>query len=194
MKQDDKFWSQLYQEDKTRWDIGYPAPPLKEYFDQLIDKSLKILIPGAGNAYEAEYLFKLGFKNVYVLDWAAEPLENLKKRFSDFPEKNLFCEDFFTHTGTYDLIIEYVFFCAIDPSLRSDYAKKVFELLKPKGKFVGILFNDPLKGEDGPPFGGTQEEYLNYFSPRFNIKVYENAYNSIKPRAGREIFCIFVKK
>jgi SAM-dependent methyltransferase len=146
MKQDDKFWSQLYKEDRTRWDIGYAAPPLKEYFNQIKDKDMKILIPGAGNAYEAEYLYKLGFKNVYVLDWAAEPLENLKKRFSDFPEENLLCEDFFSYTGKYDLIIEYVFFCAIDPSQRSDYAKKVFELLKPNGKLVGILFNDPLKG------------------------------------------------
>lgn len=194
MKPDDKYWRQLYIEGRTRWDLGDATPPLKEYFDQLKDKYVKILIPGAGNAYEAEYLYKSGFKNVFVLDWAEEPLENLKKRFSDFPVKNLLCEDFFSHKGKYDLIIEYVFFCAIHPSLRNAYAKKVFELLKPNGKFVGILFNDPLAGEDGPPYGGTREEYIGYFSPYFNIMIYENAYNSIKPREGRELFCNFGKK
>ncbi len=194
MKPDNKYWSQLYSEDRTKWDLGYPAPPLKEYFDQLTDKSISILIPGAGNAYEAEHLYKAGFNNVFVLDWAKEPLENLKKRFSDFPEKNLLCEDFFSHKGKYDLIVEYVFFCAIDPSHRKQYAEKVFDLLKPKGRFAGILFDDTLAGDDGPPYGGTKEEYIEYFKNLFDIKIYETAHNSIKPRAGRELFCLFERK
>lgn len=194
MKNDDKFWSGLYNENRTKWDIGYPAPPLKEYFDQTTDKTLKILIPGAGNAYEAEYLHKNGFKNVFVLDWSIEPLNNLQNRFRDFPKENLLCEDFFLHKGKYDLVTEYVFFCAIDPSLRQDYAVKVNELLNPGGKLVGILFDDPILNEEGPPFGGSKEEYIEYFQPYFNIRVYETAYNSIKPRAGRELFCIFEKK
>ena len=194
MKTDDKFWSELYRENRTRWDIGYPAPPLKEYFDQITDKELKILIPGAGNAYEAEYLYKNGFKNVFVLDWAREPINNLQNRYNDFPKENLLCEDFFLHKNKYDLIIEYVFFCAIDPSLRQEYAIKISELLNAGGKLVGILFDDPILNEEGPPFGGSKEEYIKYFEPYFNIIVYETAYNSIKPREGRELFCIFEKK
>ena len=194
MKTDDKYWSAFYTENRTRWDIGYPAPPLQEYFDQVTNKNLKILIPGAGNAYEAEYLYKNGFKNVFVLDWAMEPLNNLRNRFKDFPSDNLLCEDFFLHKGKYDLIIEYVFFCAIDPALRHDYAVKVSKLLKTGGKLVGILFDDLILNEEGPPFGGSKEEYIKYFEPYFNISVYETAYNSIVPRAGRELFCIFAKK
>jgi SAM-dependent methyltransferase len=194
MKTDDKFWSELYKENRTRWDIGYPAPPLKEYFDQIKDKNLRILIPGAGNAYEAEYLYKNGFKNVIVLDWAIEPLNNLLNRYNDFPRENLICGDFFKHKDKYDLIVEYVFFCAIDPSLRQEYAVKVNKLLSPGGKMVGILFDDPLPDAEGPPFGGSKEEYIKYFEPYFNIRVYETAYNSIKPREGRELFCIFEKK
>lgn len=194
MKTDNKFWSELYRENRTRWDIGYPAPPLKEYFDQVKDKNLMILIPGAGNAYEAEYLYKNGFKNVFVLDWAMEPINNLENRFNDFPKENLFCEDFFLHKNKYDLIIEYVFFCAIDLSLRQEYALKVSELLNAGGKLVGILFDDPILNEEGPPFGGSKEEYIKYFEPYFNVRVYGTAYNSIKPREGRELFCIFEKK
>ena len=51
------YWTNRYSKAKTGWDIGYPSTPLKTYFDQLENKDLRILIPGAGNAYEAEYLF-----------------------------------------------------------------------------------------------------------------------------------------
>jgi len=62
------------------WDIGYPSTPIKEYADQLTDKSIQILIPGAGNAYEAEYLWKQGFSNVHILDISEIPLKEFKKR------------------------------------------------------------------------------------------------------------------
>ena len=68
MQTQEQYWSSRYAEERTGWDIGHPSTPLKEYIDQLQNKNLKILIPGAGNAYEAEYLFEQGFKNVYVLD------------------------------------------------------------------------------------------------------------------------------
>ena len=73
------FWTNRYQENRTGWDIGYPSTPLKEYFDQLDNKALKILIPGAGNAYEAEYLWQQGFKNVHVLDISEIPLKALQQ-------------------------------------------------------------------------------------------------------------------
>lgn len=55
------FWNNKYKDHKTGWDLGVISPPLKTYFEQLENKSLKILIPGGGNAHEAEYLFKKGF-------------------------------------------------------------------------------------------------------------------------------------
>ena len=63
-------WNERYHNKETGWDIGHISTPLKEYFDQLENKSLKILIPGCGNAYEAEYLIQLGFKKVFLIDWA----------------------------------------------------------------------------------------------------------------------------
>ena len=62
----EEYWSKRYEEGQTGWDIGYPSTPIKTYIDQIKDKNLRILIPGAGNAYEAEYIFKEGFKNVFV--------------------------------------------------------------------------------------------------------------------------------
>ncbi|MFI5145052.1 MAG: SAM-dependent methyltransferase, partial [Ignavibacteria bacterium] len=108
------------------------------------------------------------------------------------PDDHLFCGDFFEHTGKYDMIIEQTFFCAIDPRERSNYAVKVYELLNEGGKLAGLLFDDKLN-DDKPPFGGSREEYVQYFLPYFKFKVFEKAYNSIGPRTDREIFMILVK-
>jgi len=127
-----------------------------------------------------------------VIDLAISPLENLKKRVPDFPKEHLLQGDFFKHNSQYDLIIEQTFFCALDPVLRNSYVAKMASLLKPKGKLIGLLFNFELT-EQGPPFGGSVEEYQKRFSKYFKIKVLESAFNSIKPRSGRELFAIFEK-
>jgi thiopurine S-methyltransferase len=66
------------------------------------------------------------------------------------------------------------------------------KLLKENGKLAGLLFNFPLT-QEGPPFGGSKEEYLRLFEPNFNVKVMEPCHNSIKPREGRELFFILQK-
>ena len=191
-KYDEAFWSEKYQAGETGWDLGRVSPPIKAYIDQLNDKSISILIPGAGNAYEAAYLFKQGFQNITVLDLAKKPLENLKKRVPDFPGDQLVQGNFFDHKGQYDLIIEQTFFCALDPSLRVDYIDKMKSLLKVNGKLVGLLFDFRLTDE-GPPFGGSADAYTLDFQKRFELKTLAPCYNSIKPRLGRELFINFVK-
>ncbi len=192
-----KYWSQRYETNKTGWDIGYPSTPLKTYIDQLEDKSLKILIPGAGNSYEAEYLFKQGFEQVYVLDIAAKPLASLQERLTNFPKDQMIQSNFFEHEGQYDLILEQTFLCSFPPTKenRSLYAKKAHDLLAEGGKLVGLWFDIPLSGDmEKRPFGGDKEEYLGYFDPYFETKIFEPCHNSIKPRAGTELFGVFLKK
>jgi methyl halide transferase len=182
------FWNDAYKAASQGWDIGYASKPLSDYIDQIENKDLKILIPGAGNAYEAEYLWHKGFKNLFVCDIAKIPLENLQKRIPDFPENQLLHCNFFEMHGQYDLILEQTFFCAIEPGLRNLYVNKIAELLKPNGKLVGVLFDDENLFDQHPPYKGTKEEYRKYFEPLFDLNTFTSCYNSIKPRAGREIF------
>lgn len=189
---DSAYWSNRYKDKQTGWDIGTISPPLKSYFNQLTDLKAKILIPGAGNAYEAEYLHKNGFENVFLIDIAKDPLDNFKKRCPTFPTTNILFGDFFELNMKFDLIIEQTFFCALNPNLRSDYAAKMFELLKETGKLVGLLFDDPLF-TDHPPFGGNKTEYLTYFEPIFSKVSIEKCYNSLPPRANRELFIIIAR-
>lgn len=190
---DADYWEQRYRDGATGWDIGSPSTPLKAYIDQLTDTSKKILIPGAGNAYEAEYLHQQGFTNTYIIDFSTTALDNFKKRVPNFPDSHILQGDFFKLQMTFDLILEQTFFCALDPKLRPDYSKKMHELLVSKGKLAGLLFDFPLTSE-GPPFGGSAMEYLNYFQPLFQVKLLERSYNSIQPRANRELFFILEKQ
>lgn len=186
----EEFWSQRYQDNQTGWDLGQVSPPLRAYIDQLEDKLLRILIPGGGNSYEAEYLWERGFHNVYVIDLSQRPLDNLKGRCPDFPKEQLIQGDFFEHSDKYDLILEQTMFCAIDPSLRQKYADKVYELLGSGGKLVGVLFNREFDG--GPPYGGDMAEYQGYFTKFSEISM-ELCHNSIEPRQGSEVF-VRIKK
>lgn len=189
------YWNERWENQETGWDIGYPSTPLKEFIDTLTDKNLRILIPGCGNAYEAEYLFDQGFDKVYVVDFAAKALQDFRRRVPGFPDEQLICGDFFTlDAAPFDLILEQTFFCAIEPTLRAQYAAKMHQLLAPGGKLAGVLFNDPALGHDKPPFGGNAEEYKATFSPYFDFLEFRAAANSIPPRAGRELFIHFQRK
>jgi len=115
MKLNSDYWENRYLNNEIAWNVGEITTPLKEYINQIEDKSIKILIPGCGNGYEYEYLINNGFHNSFVLDYAESPLENLKKRIPNYIENQFICSDFFEHEGQYDLIIEQTFFCALDP-------------------------------------------------------------------------------
>jgi cyclopropane fatty-acyl-phospholipid synthase-like methyltransferase len=193
MKLTSEYWEERYQKGEDKWNVGEISKPIKEYIDQITDKKIKILIPGAGNGYEFEYLVNKGFKNSFVVDYAVTPLENIKKRIPNLNENQIINSDFFELEGKFDLIIEQTFFCALNPELREDYVRKMKSILNPKGKIAGLLFQFPLTAE-GPPFGGSREEYISLFQTDFNIIKMETAYNSIASRKKKELFVIFEKK
>lgn len=188
------FWNNRYKEGRTGWDMGHVSTPLQTYFDQLENKAAKILIPGCGNAHEAEYLFKKGFEQVYVADLSKYPLRNFKNRVPDFPQNQLLHIDFFDIRDQFDLIIEQTFLCALSPNLRLKYTQQMNSLLKPNGKLVGLLFNQKFGKEGNPPYGGNLEEYQALFAPYFKIDILEPSYNSVKPRMGSEFFIHLTKK
>ncbi len=190
---DKEYWDSRYAEENTGWDIGYVSTPIKKYIDQLDDKSIAILIPGCGNAYEADYLLERGFTNITLVDISLKAAEAVKEKLKKYGGRvNIICGDFFELQSSFNLVLEQTFFCAIDVSLRPKYAEKMYELLKPAGKLVGLFFNRSFEG--GPPFGGDKDEYMHLFAPLFDVLVLEEAYNSITPRKGSEVFMIARKK
>ncbi|TGE23062.1 methyltransferase domain-containing protein [Hymenobacter metallicola] len=193
---DANYWNARYVAGQTGWDAGAITPPLRDYFDQLsLPRTSKILIPGAGRGYEAEYLHTAGYNNVFVADIAPEALRDLQQRVPDFPAEHLLEQDFFTlpADSAYDLIVEQTFFCALNPSLRPTYAQQCAALLRSGGTLMGLLF-DTVFSQPGPPFGGSRAEYESYFAPYFDFVHFSSAHNSIPPRQGRELFMCLKKK
>ncbi len=191
-KFDGEYWSNRYINDDAAWDMGKVSPPLKIYFDQLTDKNISILIPGCGNAYEAAYLLQQGFTNITLIDISEVLANHIREKFAAAADSiRVIFGDFFDLTGQFDLIVEQTFFCALDPQLRDKYVSKMYDLLKPGGKLSGVMFNREFEG--GPPFSGSEAEYRERFSEKFNIKTMGECYNSVAPRAGAEVFVIFEK-
>ena len=75
-KFDKNFWKTKYNNDDTGWNIGYTSMSIKTYIYQLTDKALKIVIPGAYNSYDDEYLHFNGLRIVYVLYNSSDTLQN----------------------------------------------------------------------------------------------------------------------
>ncbi len=169
------------------WDMGYANEAL---LSGVLNRSkeLRILIPGAGSAWEVERLHQLGFEQVWALDFAAEAREAFLSRVPDFPPERYLIGDFFDHRGEYDHILEQTFFCALDPRFRLDYPRQMARLLASGGVLSGLLFDFPLD-ENGPPFGGSRLEYLSMFEQNpddwAEVQI-ESCLASIPQRLGKE--------
>ncbi len=190
---DKDYWDKRWKNKETGWDIGYPSPAIIQYVMQGTDKNAALLIPGCGNAYEAEFLVDNGFNDITLLDISEQATVSLKEKFAGWQTIHVLCENYFSHQGVYDLIIEQTFFCALPPTSRTAYVERAASLLRPGGRIAGVLFNTTFE-QQGPPFGGHEEEYRQLFEPSFTIRIMEECRNSITPRAGSELFIELVRK
>jgi methyl halide transferase len=183
---DKDYWDSQYKANTIAWDLGGVSPAIKIFIDTLKDKNSAILIPGCGNSYEAEYLIEKGFTNITIIDIAPSLVENLQCKFVGNSNVKIILGDFFEHQGSYDLIIEQTFFCALPPTMRQKYGYKMHQLLTDAGKIIGLLFDRNF--EKGPPFGGSKKEYILLFKDAFDILKMETCKDSIAPRAHSELF------
>jgi SAM-dependent methyltransferase len=188
---DKTYWDNQYLANTLGWDLGQVSPPIKEYIDSIPNKNAKILIPGCGNSYEAEYLLKNNFTDITVIDISPTLVAALKQKFAENKNIKIVLGDFFEHKNQYDIIIEQTFFCALHPNDREKYVFKMHELLRKNGKLIGLLFNREF--EKSPPFGGSLKEYEMLFANSFILNSISPAINSVTPRTNSELFIDFTK-
>ncbi len=190
-KLDRDYWNDQYVAETTKWDLGQISPALAHFFDGLTDKNSRILIPGCGSAYEAQYLLDKGFTHITLIDIAPHLVARLQKHFHGNPHIRVIQGDFFELKGEFDLIVEQTFFCALPPTMRPKYVWKMHQLLAPKGMLAGLLFN--VQFEQNPPFGGSKSDYQQLFHGAFDLIELEETKLSAAPRLNSELFFRFTK-
>ncbi|NJL85672.1 MAG: methyltransferase domain-containing protein [Leptolyngbyaceae cyanobacterium SM1_1_3] len=184
-----EFWEQRYQAGTPRWDLGQPSPALVDWLQRSeLLKPGKAIVLGCGRGHDALLFAESGFE-VWGIDYAASAIADAKAKAQQrqlsahFLQRDIFAlvPEF---DNQFDYVIEHTCFCAIDPSLRSQYVDLVYQLLKPQGRLVAVFFTHNRAG--GPPYGTTVAEIQTLFGQRFQICSIEPVKNSVPARHGEE--------
>ncbi len=193
-----EFWETCYTSDQARWDLGSPSPVFVELLEKnILDGPGKIAILGSGKGHDAILFAKNGYL-VTAIDFAPSAISATRK----LAHKNKLSiqtleADIFNLPGKllnkFDYLLEYITYCAIDPSRRKEYIDNIHRLLKPSGILIGLFF--PIDSrEGGPPFAVDPEEIKSNLRNNFTLIHYEIPKSSVKPRLGKEILMLWKKR
>ncbi|XP_002275789.3 probable thiol methyltransferase 2 [Vitis vinifera] len=183
-------WEKSWQQGHTPWDLGKPTPIIQHLHQTGTLPSGKTLVPGCGCGYDVVTI-ACPERFVVGLDISDSAIKKAKELSSSLWNANHFTflkEDFFTWNPTelFDLIFDYTFFCAIEPDMRSVWAKRMRHLLKPDGELLTLMF--PISDHaGGPPYKVSVADYEEVLHPMgFKaVSIVDNKM-AIGPRKGRE--------
>lgn len=190
------FWDDSYRSDRFPWDLGKPNPVFERLLAEGGLKPGRMLVVGAGFGYDARLFARHGFA-VTAVDFATEAVKKMHELAEPDAPVDVVQADFFwlppAFDNAFDYVLEYVFFCAIDPKRREDYADVVARVLKPGGYFVGMAF--PIgKRPGGPPFVVQPDEMIARFARRrLSLVRREKPADSEPSRQGIEELLILKK-
>ena len=189
-------WEENYQRGTDGWDLGGPTPVFKRLASSNRFKPGRMIILGAGRGHDAREFSRHGFI-VTAVDFSSYAVEQMHKLADPKAPIKILQHDIFTLPsdldGSFDYLLEYTCFCAIDPKRRSEYADLVNRLLKPDGIYIDLAFPlDNRKG--GPPYAVKESEIFDLFESRgFRLNSREKPADSVKPRRHAEELFIFQK-
>jgi len=180
-------WEQRYQEKRTGWDLGQPAPPFVDLLNQpTAPKPGTMAVLGSGYGYDAVLFAEHGFE-VMGFDYAPSAIATANKmaqgKKAQFRQQDIF-ELVPEFANSFQYVLEYTCFCAIQPNLRSQYVELVANLLQPKGELIALFWTHDRLG--GPPFGSSPQELHQLFEQHFEILSFKLATNSIRSRENEE--------
>ena len=189
-------WEADYRLHTDGWDLGGPTSVLRRLAESGLLQPGKMLVPCAGRGYDAREFARHGFE-VTAVDFAETAVSEMRRLAEDKAPVEIVQHDMFAmpHVldGTFDYVLEYTCFCAIDPRRRAEYADLVRRLLKPGGLFIDLAF--PLaQRPGGPPFAVSEAELLRLFQQRgFKLQSREIPNDSAPHRQGAEELFILQK-
>jgi SAM-dependent methyltransferase len=186
------FWDELFRKQHTPWDAGSAPLELERY---LADErgGGRILIPGCGSGYEILSFAGKGYE-VVAIDFSQAAVERAKACAGPF-HVDVLLGDFFSHdlgARPFDLVYERAFLAALPPTMRSEYALRVAQLLRPGGSLIGYFVYGEQQG--GPPYCLEPEELQELLGETFDRTAVSAVARSVPTFEGRERWEVWVRK
>jgi methyl halide transferase len=189
-------WDANYEQGTDGWDLGRPTPVFQRLLQSQRLSPGRMIVLGAGRGYDAREFARRGFQ-VTAVDFSSEAVREMQRLASPEAPVEILQHDIFTLpaalNNSFDYLLEYTCFCAIDPGRRAEYADLVTRLLQPGGMYIDLAF--PLDGrKGGPPFAVSAAEVLDLFRGRgFKLLSREKPVDSISARRHAEELFLFQK-
>lgn len=167
----DSEWEQRYQSGDTPWEKGEGSPGLVDFLAAHPELTRgSVLVPGCGTGHDVRTWARHGFSATGA-DLAPSAVRLAEERTREAGVTASFRQlDFLAGSPDtpFDWIFEHTLYCAINPADRDRYVAAVHRWLKPRGQFLAVHYM--IRDEDGPPFGCTQTELIERFSPLFEFQ------------------------
>jgi len=185
-------WEEHWKTGHTPWDAERSPPALLDLVSSGTLPSGRVLVPGCGAGYDVLTLTSAerAVTGLEVAPSALPRFETLRAEAGVPAERaTVHHADFFDWEpdALFDLIWDYTFLCAIEPSEREAWAHRVDALLAPGGELVTLIF--PVAdwpAEDHPPYRMSPDLVSSLLSRRFQATLLEPAARSHPGREGME--------
>lgn len=174
------YWSNGVEPGKM-WDRVGPSPLLLKYVESTdYIPAGKALVPGCGRGYDLVALASAE-RSVIGLDISETGVAAAKDYLKTVPTSvfrnpenaEVQCRSFFdldpasNEKDSFDFVYDYTFLCALDPSIRADWADKMAQIIKPGGILLTLIF--PIwvsPPATGPPFAVSLDLFEELLLPR----------------------------
>ena len=190
-------WEARYQMGDTPWEKGEAAPPLIDFLSRHAIRG-KVLIPGCGTGHDVRALAAHAPEEIFPVGLdLSETAITLARSIPPAGRETYEQGNLFTLPDSwsqrFDWVVEHTCFCAIPPSLRTEYCRAISATLKPGGRFFAIFYLNP-GSEEGPPFGVSKEEISQLFDADFELLESWVPEQTFVGREGRELCQLRSKK
>src|SRR5215831_17209257 len=116
-------WQADYEHRTDGWDLGGPTPVFKRLAESGRFQPGRMAVPGAGRGHDAREFARHGF-DVTAIDFAPLAIQEMQRLADPNAPIEILQSDLFAlpHEldNTFDYLLEYTCFCAIDPQRRTD--------------------------------------------------------------------------
>ena len=182
-------WEERYRSGNTPWDLGEPHPELARCLAAGWPKKPepgRAFVPGCGTGYDALALARAGW-SVTAIDLVDATAGRLGRELSARSGRFVVADALeFDDEERFDLVWDHTFFCAIDPSRRTDWRAMVGRVLRDAGMVAGISFPEDRTLEDGGPPWGMSVETVEDLLERFDLIDVRPPDSPVVRRLGRE--------